>query len=147
MTGTLIRGTPPIHDKTQVSATPVEATARGNAVNVAVEPIVGWLVCTAGPDQGKDFRIVTGWNMIGRDESMSICIPSDEEISRSEHAKILFEPKKREFYLAPGDGRFPFYLNGDVVLQPTSLKVHDVVELGSTHLRFVPFCGSDFGWG
>ena len=32
----------------------------------AFEPVVGWLVAVDGPEKGRDFRIVTGRNAIGR---------------------------------------------------------------------------------
>lgn len=118
----------------------------GMAQKTATDPVVGWLVCTSGNDRGSDFRIVAGWNTIGRDPSMTICVPSDETISRTEHAKVLYETKQRAFHLAPGAGRNPVYVNGNVVLQPIQLNPFDTIELGATKLRFVPLCNEQFAW-
>ncbi|HZW26238.1 MAG TPA: FHA domain-containing protein [Gallionella sp.] len=129
-----------------VAILPTRAGQSADSNQTTFDPVTGWLVCTKGKDCGKDFRIVSGWNGIGRDPSMAICIPSDESISRQDHAKILYESKKRTFHLAAGDGRNAVYLNGDVLLQPAQLKYSDVIELGNTQLRFIPLCGEQFVW-
>jgi hypothetical protein len=33
---------------------------------LGIDPVVGWLVCIAGPDQGRDYRIHGERNFIGR---------------------------------------------------------------------------------
>ena len=39
-----------------------------------IDPVCGWLVCVEGPDKGRDFRIKTERNFIGRSTSMDIVI-------------------------------------------------------------------------
>ena len=113
---------------------------------LGIDPVVGWLVCVEGPDKGRDYRIRSERNQIGRDSSMGICISGDESISREKHAVISFNPKKNSFLLAPGGGRGLAYLNDDEVAIPAELKSYDVIELGKTKLIFVPFCCERFQW-
>lgn len=113
---------------------------------LGIDPVVGWLVCIDGPDKGRDYRIRSERNLIGRDPSMNICIHGDDTISREKHAVISFNPKKNSFMLAPGDGRGLVYLNDDEVLMPAPLAAYDKIELGKTTLLFVPFCGGHFQW-
>ena len=42
-----------------------------------ISPVVGWLVCVAGPDRGRDYRIHGEKNFIGRGSSMDIVIAGD----------------------------------------------------------------------
>jgi hypothetical protein len=111
-----------------------------------VDPIVGWLVCVEGPDRGRDFRIKAQKNFIGRSTSMDICIAGDPRISRENHAIVVFEPRSAQFRLYPGDARGLVYLNGNMVDVPVVLQPFDAIELGDSHLVFVPFCGENFRW-
>lgn len=113
---------------------------------LGIDPVVGWLVCTKGANRGRDYRIRSGWNSIGRDPSMQICIAGDETISREDHARIFFDPKATVFHITSGSGRSGVYVNGVAVLQPTTLKRLDSVEVGSTTCVFMPFCGPEFSW-
>lgn len=114
---------------------------------LGIDPVVGWLVCVEGHDKGRDYRIRSERNSIGRDPSMQICISGDETISREKHAVISFNPKKGTFLLYPGEGRGLVYLNEEEVAMPAELKAYDLIELGQTKLMFVPFCGERFHWG
>lgn len=60
-----------------------------------VQPVCGWLVCIAGPRQGKDYKIKSGKNFIGRADDMDIQILGDNKIDRRSHAIIVFDPKKK----------------------------------------------------
>ncbi|MBL7979031.1 MAG: FHA domain-containing protein [Bacteroidetes Order II. Incertae sedis bacterium] len=111
-----------------------------------VEPVVGWLVCVAGPDRGRDYRIRAERNFIGRAKSQHICIESDEAISREKHAILTFNPKKRTFKIQPGDSAGLVYVNDEDVDGPLELKPSDEIEIGRSKLRFVPLCGADFMW-
>jgi hypothetical protein len=111
-----------------------------------IDPVVGWLVCIEGPDKGRDFRIHSERNFIGRAPTMDIAIASDASISRENHAVISYNPKRNRFSLAPGDSRGLVYLNDDEVLAAVALNAYDTIELGSTKLLFVPFCNDRFRW-
>ena len=107
---------------------------------------MGWLVCVAGPEQGRDYRLHSERNFIGRAPSMDVAITGDATISRDNHAVISYNPKKHSFRLAPGDSRGLVYLNDEEVLTPIEVAPYDRIELGETLLLFVPFCGDHFTW-
>lgn len=113
---------------------------------VGIDPVVGWLVCTEGPDRGRDYRIHSEKNFIGRSQSMNICIQNDESVSRDNHAAVSYNPKNKTFKIHPGSSRGLVYLNGNDVDMPTELSMYDVIELGQTKLVFIPFCGEKFQW-
>lgn len=113
---------------------------------LGIDPVVGWLVCIAGPDRGRDYRIHAERNTIGRSPTMDIAITGDPAISRERHAVLSYNPRRHSFRLAPGDGRGMVYLNDEEVDTPTTLAPYDRIELGDTRLLFVPFCGEHFSW-
>lgn len=113
---------------------------------VGIDPVVGWFLCIQGPDKGRDYRIRSGRNSIGRAENMDICITGDSSISRERHAVIAYDPKKNVFMLQPGESREMCYVNDEGVYTPVQLEAGDIVELGETKLRFYPACGEDFKW-
>ena len=112
-----------------------------------IKPVCGWIVCVSGPRQGKDYKIVSGKNFIGRADDMNIQILGDNGISRRNHAVIVFDPKKKETVLLPGDSNGLVYLNENAVYVPTPLSPYDKVEMGNSVFVFVPFCGNNFMWG
>jgi hypothetical protein len=111
-----------------------------------IDPVVGWLVCVEGADRGRDYRIRSEKNFVGRAESMDVAIRGDETVSRENHAIVSFNPKARQFKLHPGDSRGLVYLNGEEVDHPSPLKAGDHIELGQTKLLFVPLCDDTFTW-
>ena len=110
------------------------------------EPPVGWLVCIAGKNIGEDYRIVAGKNSIGRTQENDISLSNETSVSREKHAWIIYEPRKREFFLKPGDGNGLVYINDDNVFDTTMLHNGDIVELGNVKLIFVALCGPSFNW-
>ena len=102
-----------------------------------VEPVVGWLVCVKGVQQGASFPLIGGRNRVGRAADMDVVLPSDQEISRNTHCVITFDPASEAFYLQSGESRGLTYLNG---------KAHDKIRAGATTLLFVPLCGAQFHW-
>ena len=114
---------------------------------IGIDPVVGWLVCVDGPEKGRDYRIRSEKNYIGRDASMDICISGDETISRENHAVISFNPRNIKFTIAPGTSRGLVYLNNDEVGVPIDLKPYDLIEIGQCKLLFVSFCNESFQWG
>ena len=113
---------------------------------IGIDPVVGWLVCVDGSEKGRDYRIRSEKNYIGRDASMDICISGDETISRENHAMISFNPRNFRFTIAPGSSRGLVYLNGEEVGIPEDLKPYDLIELGQSKLMFIAFCGDKFQW-
>lgn len=111
-----------------------------------IEPVVGWLVCVLGIQQGLSFPLSGGRNRIGRSADMDVCLSSDPEVSRNMHCILTFDPASEAFYLQAGDGRGLTYLNGTLLLTPMQLKPHDLIRVGATTLLFVPLCGESFHW-
>jgi len=111
-----------------------------------IDPVVGWLVCVHGKNAGRDYRIRSENNTVGRSESMDICISGDDLISRERHTVITFDPLRNSFHLSPAEGRSLVYLNGEALLAHKELKPYDEILLGATKLLFVPFCGDKFKW-
>lgn len=110
------------------------------------DPVVGWLVCVGGPHKGKDYRLRAGYNTIGRAIENRVAITGDSKVSRKEHARVGYDPRSRQFELVTGSGSQYVYLNEKAIHVSAELKDGDIIELGKTTLRFVPFCGPDFDW-
>lgn len=111
-----------------------------------MDPVVGWLVCVEGPDKGRDFRIKTENNAVGRSRTMDIAISGDDSISRDRHAIVTYEPRSGKFLITPGDARGLVYVNDEVLSSTRELSALDAIEMGETRLLFVPFCGEGFSW-
>lgn len=110
------------------------------------DAVTGWLVCLEGPHRGFDFRLHSAKNVIGRSGGMDICLAADETVSPEHHAAVVFDPKKEIFWLLPGAAVTPVLVNGQAVQSPVTLNPDDVIELGSSKLVFVPFCGGKYSW-
>lgn len=111
-----------------------------------MDPVTGWLVCIEGPAKGRDYRIMAEKNFIGRAEDMHIQIIGDNTISRRNHAVVVYDPKKRNTILLPGDSSGLTYLNNEAVYQPAELSAYDIIEIGKSKLLFMPLCGEHFEW-
>ncbi|MCT4584558.1 MAG: FHA domain-containing protein [Peptostreptococcaceae bacterium] len=111
-----------------------------------IRPVCGWIVCVEGVRQGKDYKIREGKNFIGRSDHMDIQILGDNKISRKNHAVIVYDSKKRNFVLLPGEASGIAYLNNEAVYVPTPLSPYDIIELGDSKFLFVGFCGDHFEW-
>ena len=111
------------------------------------DPVVGWVVVIDGPGRGNAFSLGYGNNRVGRDESQRVSLDfGDGQISRENHATITFDGKNGRFFIKEGDGRNLTYVGDDPVLVPVQLKGNELLTMGVTKLKFVPFCGEDFSW-
>lgn len=115
-------------------------------METGIDPVVGWLVCVSGTEMGRDYKVHSDNNYIGRSEKMDICIRGDETISRENHATITYDNRDRVFYFTPGEGRSIVRLNGKALLMTSEIKAYDKIELGTTELVFIPLCGQTFDW-
>lgn len=112
-----------------------------------LDPVVGWLVIISGPGRGNARRLGYGQNSIGRDKSERVSLDfGDASLSRSKHAFVIYEPRKKQYFVRPGDGSNLTYLNGELLAEPKPLTPADVIEMGATRLKFVPLCGPEFDW-
>ncbi len=128
------------------SAATSDAQSASTAPQISVDPVVGWLVCIGGKHFGQSFVIASGKNSIGRNDDNKIVLSMDNTVSRSKHAFITYEPKKRNFYLQPGDSSGLTYLNEEFIDESKLLHAKDVIELGESKFCFVPLCGETFTW-
>ena len=116
---------------------------------IAIDPVVGWLVCLEGLYRGRDYRLESENNFIGSaEEESNVCIRGNGRISREKHAIIVFDPEcedySQAFALRPGLERGLVYHNGKRISQEVILNPYDVIKLGDTKLVFIPFCGEKF---
>lgn len=112
-----------------------------------LDPVVGWLVVLSGPGRGNARRLGYGQNSLGREKGERVSLDfGDGSISRSKHCFVLYEPRKRQYFVRPGDGSNLTYLNGDLLSDSRPLTASDILEVGATKLKFVPLCGPDFDW-
>ena len=111
-----------------------------------VDPVVGWLVCIAGSEKGKDFRIVSERNFLGRGEGMDIRIEGDMNISRKNHCSISYNPKNRKFFITPGDSNGLIYVGNDAVYNTRELRSFNTLEIGGSKFVFIGLCGDNFDW-
>lgn len=111
------------------------------------DPVVGWVVVVEGPGQGASLTLGYGMNSVGRAPSERICLDfGDNQVSRTNHAAITYDPRGKKYFVAHGGGKNLTYLGDEPVLMPVELKGGEEIMIGDTKLRFVPFCGEDFDW-
>ena len=121
--------------------------ASDQPVDAMADPVVGWLVVVDGPGKGNYLKLGNGQNSIGRGNSERIKLDfGDDQISRSKHAMLTFDPRGGEFYIQQGSGTNLAYLDDSPVLAPTKLSTGSRITLGNTSLLFVPLCGENFSW-
>lgn len=140
---------PPVAAPPPPSSDKLGKTVRFGMGGVKAEsqgPVVGWLVCLAGPDRGKDFRLHAEKNYIGRSPTMDVVIENDNSVSREKHGVVVFDPKRQSFWALPGDASGLVYLNGEAVYTPTQMNREDVLDIGKTKLVLIPFCGEKYNW-
>ena len=131
------------------------AEGRGNRTiawwdkdRTGLNPVVGWLVAIDGPAKGRDYRLHSEGNVIGRDPTANRVVIDDESVHRQKHAILYYDPRAVDgnaYHLQAGDGAM-VYLNDRAVLQATPLNAYDVIMLGRTKLLFVPLCNERFRW-
>ncbi|MEL0081734.1 MAG: FHA domain-containing protein [Gammaproteobacteria bacterium] len=132
-------------DATVITTAAVEPATAGGA-----DYVTGWLVVVDGPGKGQSRPIRSGINAVGRSPDQAIPLyfgaKSDGEISRRDHARVIYDPRGNNFKLIHGESRNLTYLNDEAVLQITDLKPYDRIVMGKTTLLFIPLCGNIFRW-
>ncbi len=108
-------------------------------------PVVGWLVCIEGPEKGRDYRITTGKNNVGRSWKMDISIAKDPQVLRADHACVIYDAQENSFRLVP-NGEAESLLNGERVAENVWLKENDRIRFGESEFVFVPYCKADRNW-
>ena len=126
---------------------PVAPVISGNGGNkVPFLPVVGWLVCVDGPAKGRDYRIHSHYNYIGRAQHMDICISGDDCISAEKAAILAYDDQEKFFSFGPGMGHNVVRVNGKMLMNAVVLNAYDELTIGNSKLLFVPLCGERFDW-
>jgi hypothetical protein len=113
---------------------------------------VGFMVCIAGSIRGKDYKLRSGDNTIGRDpefRKFDININDDNNVSRESPIIINYDPDTNEFTLSGGNSaQAVVKRNNKPVMPKTSviLTPYDKILIGKTKFMFLPLCGDDFIW-
>lgn len=117
-----------------------------NKETTVIRPVTGWLVCLEGVEKGKDYRLHSDINYIGRSKTNDVVLGSDPTVSRERHAQIAYDDRGRMFYFAPANGSSMIRKNGRPVLTTEELKSGDRLEIGEGTYLFVSLCGENFEW-
>ena len=139
----------PMNHTMSVNLSPGDENERTQVLikkEIGIDPVVGWLICIEGKEKGRDYRIHSDNNFIGRAEKMDVCIRGDDTISRENHAVISYDSRSKQYYFSPGDGRSIVRVNDNAVFCTIKISAYDKIELGSTKLIFLPLCGEAFNW-
>ena len=121
---------------------------RGPATVLDDRLLVGWLVCYEGPGRGKDYRLYSGANPIGRDPGPEgkIVLSDDDRISRDVQAVVIYDVADGAYEIKQRGSSNPTYVNGHVADPGFKLRSHDRIRMGRTHLLFVPLIDERFTW-
>ena len=114
--------------------------------DIGIDPAVGFLICIAGPNRGRDYKLAAGRNFIGRAAAMDVALTDDDTVSRESHALVTYDVKHNRFSLSPGQSRGITYCNDEQVEMVRPLKAYDIIEVGKSRLIFLPLCGENFRW-
>ena len=95
--------------------------------------LVGWLVALDGPQQGEDFRLRDGQNVIGSGPGADIRLRSEAVDAR--HASLRH--RSGAFSLTDLDSHNGTFLNAGVArIARQILKDNDVIRIGCVSLKF-----------
>ncbi|MDR1953838.1 MAG: FHA domain-containing protein [Clostridiales Family XIII bacterium] len=112
---------------------------------IGSDPVVGWLVCLAGGEKGRDYRLHAGRNFIGRSFDMDVAVIDDDAISRENHCSIIYDPLHQGFALVPGNGTAT-YLKGQALTEAQALSDEDEITIGGSSFIFIAFCKGERNW-
>ena len=105
------------------------------------------LIIIKGYGIGQIVPMGMGMNSVGKAKSQRVCLDfGDSTISRENHCRLIYDTRENEYLIAVGDSTNLVYLNNQRVIEPQILKHGDIIEIGQTHLRFIPFCDDKFRW-
>ena len=106
-------------------------------------PVSGWLVCVKGENKGRSFELHIGQNFIGRSMKSDLVI-NDKYVSREKHFAVIYDPRSKSFFIVSGVS--PVYLNGTLVEKSVAMKEDDIVSVGDSEFKFIPFCKEGRDW-
>lgn len=107
--------------------------------------VTGWLVCTGGPERGRDYRLHHGFNRIGRSMDMDVFVAEDPAISRDTHCSVVYDARANRFYAVPGKGTLT-YVNQELLECQHVLTGGDELQIGDSCFEFIPYCREGHTW-
>lgn len=124
----------------------MDKTVRMVVKETGIDPVVGWLVCVKGNDKGRDFRLHSGNNFVGRDADRDVCIQGDSSVS-GKHFSVSYDQRHDRYFISMGEGKEMVYVNDEpLTASAITLKKGDKIEVGATMLVFVPLDKEDVQW-
>lgn len=121
-------------------------TVRMVVKETGIDPVVGWLVCVEGSEKGRDFRLHSGNNFVGRDADRDVCIQGDSSVS-GKHFSVSYDQRHDRYFISMGEGKEIVYVNDEpLTASAITLKKGDKIEVGATTLVFVPLDKEDVQW-
>lgn len=111
---------------------------------VPFDPVVGWLVVVEGDCRGRDFRLVSGINSVGRGIKQAVSVETDQRMSR-EHCSLYYYHEINEFYIEDHSSHGTF-LNKKPVIQRTQIQNGDQIKAGHTTFLLRTLCDDTFVW-
>lgn len=149
-TGTTLMGSPGgtrLHGFDEPKSKDGEPVLSKNPQPQSYDPVVGWLVVTAGPGKGASVPLGDGLNIVGRGHTNRVVLDfGDEHISTDDHFRISYDKQNRDFHLVPGRGTNLLYINGSPLLSAQILENGTDIKIGDTVLRFMAFCTKSWSW-
>ncbi|MFN0120074.1 MAG: FHA domain-containing protein [Blastocatellia bacterium] len=109
----------------------VVVPADGSTMSAA--RLVGWLVTFSRNQDGVDFRVRAGRNVLGANPSCDIVV--DDEATSGVHASIVY--RNGRCYLKDELSSNGTWLNGVEVNEPEQLQSYDQIRVGNTLLTWV----------
>ena len=97
-------------------------------------------------DQVADFRLHSGYNLLGSGSNLDVCIPWDRELTPEGDAILCYDEELGLFSFGPRGRGLPVRVNGKMTMDAVVLSAGDRLTVGDTALLFVPLCGKDFRW-
>ena len=116
----------------------------GEKQKVPFNPVVGWLVVVEGECRGRDFRLVSGVNSVGRGIKQAVSMETDQRMSR-EHCSLYYYHEINEFYIEDHSSHGTF-LNKKPVIQRTQIQNGDRIKAGHTTFLLRTLCDDTFVW-
>lgn len=109
--------------------------------------VSGWLVCVGGEYYGESFNIVEGQNFVGRGPSNHIALTRDSKLMDYNHFRIIYEPRKKKYYILAGDNEAAVLkVNGEILQGTCELSDFASIEVGNGKYIFVGLCSDEFNW-
>lgn len=105
--------------------------------------VVGWLVCTAGADKGRDYRLYQGFNrVVLRKGRLQLVLQARDEDEVA--GAVVYDDNSNRFFLMPQQD--DILLNGETITEAAEIQSGNEISVGEGKLVFVAFCTEERHW-